>query len=183
MRVSFGKTASMKVKAVVGIDPGATTGIAVKTFQIDAPMTGKWLSVDSLEMWQAFDYCRELSQLYDCVFIFEDARQRKWYGQHEQQLYRKYNGGMHMTPVERKIYRGLLMGAGDVTGACRNWEEFLTGNGFKFVMQPPKKGATKVDAPFFKRLTGWAGRTNEHSRDAGMIIQGITRNGMSLLLK
>lgn len=36
----------------------------------------------------------------------------------------------------------------------------------------PKNNRTKLTAEQFNRLTGWTARTNEHSRDAAMLIWG-----------
>lgn len=44
--------------------------------------------------------------------------------------------------------------------------------GIEFRALPPTKGATKMSAEAFRDLTGWRGRTSEHSRDAAMLVFG-----------
>jgi hypothetical protein len=40
-------------------------------------------------------------------------------------------------------------------------------------MVAPMNIKTKIKAEAFKRLTGWQGQTNEHSRDAAMMVFGL----------
>ena len=42
--------------------------------------------------------------------------------------------------------------------------------GIHFKMIHPAANATKKKADDFKRMTGWTGRTNEHARDAAMLV-------------
>jgi hypothetical protein len=87
------------------------------------------------------------------VFIrVEDARLRTWFGN---------------TGHER------LKGAGSVERDARIWEDFLQSIGANFEMVHPKYNKTKTDAIYFRKLTGWNGLTNEHSRDAGMLVFGF----------
>ncbi len=44
-----------------------------------------------------------------------------------------------------------------------------------FEMVHPIKGATKLKANFFKKITGITERTNEHSRDAFMLIYKFSK--------
>ena len=50
------------------------------------------------------------------------------------------------------------------------WEDFLNSLGVKFAMVAPSKGLTKLDASKFKQTTKWEKQTNEHSRDAAMLV-------------
>ncbi|KZS22227.1 hypothetical protein BMY_0045 [Wohlfahrtiimonas chitiniclastica] len=36
----------------------------------------------------------------------------------------------------------------------------------------PKSNAKKLDAERFNQLTGWIGQTNNHGRDAAMLVWG-----------
>lgn len=44
--------------------------------------------------------------------------------------------------------------------------------GIPFELVAPKNNKTKVSADYFKKLTGWEGRTNEHERDCAMLVFG-----------
>ena len=46
-------------------------------------------------------------------------------------------------------------------------------HGIDFEAVPPKNNKTKMTAEAFERMTGWKGRTNEHGRDAAMLVYGL----------
>lgn len=86
----------------------------------------------------------------------EDARKRTWYGFHTAQE-----------------DRARLQGAGSVKRDAQIWEDFLTDLGVDFEMVAPKNNATKLTAEQFRRITGYEGKTNEHGRDAAMLVYGF----------
>ena len=86
----------------------------------------------------------------------EDARKRTWYGFHT-----------------AKQDRARLQGAGSVKRDAQIWEDFLKDFGVDFEMVAPKNNATKLTAESFRQLTGWVGKTNEHGRDAAMLVYGF----------
>ena len=141
---------------VLGIDPGTKTGIA--TWDIKAK---KFTEVDSvpihIAMTAVLVYWGRPRQLIRVVF--EDARQRTWFGPRG-------------TPAEEAQK---LQGVGSVKRDCLIWEDFLAGHGIPFTAQKPVPGATKWDADYFRKLSKWAGSTNEHGRDAAALVLGATR--------
>ena len=130
----------------IGIDPGKNTGIAA----YDDKMRELTL-VECLPIHRAMEAVLELSGRTDVYVIFEDARQRTWFG-------------------ERSAVK--LQGAGSVKRDCTIWEDFLSDKGIAFRAIPPVKGATKLTDQRFKMITRWTGRSNEHSRDAAMLVFG-----------
>jgi hypothetical protein len=84
----------------------------------------------------------------------EDARQRKW------------------IPTERNAKQvvGRAKGAGSVCRDAQIWQEFCEYYGIDYELVAPKNNKTKLNAEQFKRLTGWQAKTNEHGRDAAMLI-------------
>ena len=93
----------------------------------------------------------------------EDARQRRWLG----------NKG-----------REALQGAGSIKRDATIWEDFLTDKKIPFEMVAPSRNSTKLSAEVFKRLTGWQGRTSEHSRDAAMLVFKMTKiNYLAKMMK
>lgn len=133
---------------IIGIDPGVKTGVAIYNAQ--------WSYMElaaSFTMLQAMAYLEKLTYRDRCFIRVEDARQRNWFG---------------------KSGREVLQGAGSIKRDCQLWEEFLTANGFAFELVPPKQNKTKLDAKTFRKITGWVGPTNEHSRDAGMLCFQFT---------
>ena len=140
----------------IGIDPGTHTGVAVWDSR-----EGKFLSLETLPIHRALEKVKEMShpfwhmdRLYhdDIQVVFEDARQRTWFGKGDT--------------------NAKLQGAGSVKRDCSIWEDFCTDYHIPFQAKPPVKGATKVSADYFKMISRYEGRTSEHSRDAAMLVIG-----------
>ena len=140
----------------IGIDPGTHTGVAVWDSR-----EGKFLSLETLPIHRALEKVKEMShpfwhmdRLYhdDIQVVFEDARQRTWFGKGDT--------------------NAKLQGAGSVKRDCSIWEDFCKDYGIPFQAKPPVKGATKVSAEYFKMVSHYTGRTSEHSRDAAMLVIG-----------
>ena len=133
----------------IGIDPGTHTGVAVWDSR-----EGKFLSLDTLLIHDALDLVKRYANINnrDMQVVFEDARQRKWFGHGD-------------TSAK-------LQGAGSVKRDCSIWEDFCKDYGIPYWAKPPVKGATKVSAEYFKMVSHYTGRTSEHSRDAAMLVIG-----------
>lgn len=136
----------------IGIDCGVKTGVAVWDSQ-----AREFLEVSTYKLWQALFAVKRYADTYkDVTIVFEDARQRKWIPRE----------------TSESEYRGKLMGAGSVKRDSKIWEEFLTDNHIPFEAHPPRPGLTKWDAKYWAKVTGWKGRTSEHSRDAALLVWG-----------
>ena len=140
----------------IGIDPGTYTGVAVWDSK-----EGKFLSLETLPIHRALESVRAWSRgqwfkdkFYNTEIqvVFEDARQRKWFGHGD-------------TSAKAQ-------GAGSVKRDCSIWEDFCKDYGIPFRAIPPVKGATKVTPEYFKLISHYQGRTSEHSRDAAMLVIG-----------
>jgi hypothetical protein len=138
---------------ILSIDPGVHTGFAAWCTD-----SRKLLDVACYKAVEAeikvLQYC---CQYDDVLLLFEDARKRTWYG----------NKGAES-----------LQGAGSVKRDSQRWQEFCEYHGIKYRAMPPQRGATKWDSERFAKVTGWTGRTNEHGRDAAMMVYG--RNAVVL---
>lgn len=130
----------------IGIDTGVHTGLAV------------WDSTQkmflSIECCKIHDAMRVVESAVrkdptNVTVRFEDARQRNWFG---------------------AAGREQLQGAGSIKRDCTIWEDFLTDLHAQFEMVPPKKNLTKMSSESFKNITKWQQRTNEHARDAAMLV-------------
>lgn len=135
-------------KILIGIDTGVNTGFAVAA---DRGNGGELEQVESLSITQAMEKVKELIEQWGisnvCLYI-EDARKRTW-----------FTGG-----------REKSQGVGSVKRDAQIWEDWCTEQGINFKMIHPAANATKKKATDFKRMTGWIGRTNEHARDAAMLV-------------
>ncbi len=131
----------------IGIDPGTHTGVAVWDTR-----EGKFLSLETLPIHKALLRVLVLTSDQVVEVVFEDARQRTWFGKGDT--------------------NAKAQGAGSVKRDCSIWEDFCRDYGIPFQAKPPVKGATKVSAGYFKMVSGWTGRTSEHARDAAMLVIG-----------
>jgi len=143
----------MTYKYYLGIDPGVKTGICIYSNE-DKQIR----RLDCIKIHDAMETVKFWHAAWPGkVFVrFEDARQRKW------------------VPWQKneKAERGRREGAGSVKRDCGIWEDYLKSVGVPFEMVPPKNNKTKVTADYFKKLTGWMEKTNEHCRDAAMLVVG-----------
>lgn len=142
----------------VGIDPGVETGLAIiSKFKNGGPLD--IADVQTLPIHRAMDRVlqMEMNNPGEVYVRFEDARLRKW-------IPRQKN---------EKAERGRAQGAGSVKRDCQIWEDFLTYWKIPFDKVAPKNNSTKLDDIKFKMITGYKGRTNEHGRDALMLIYGF----------
>lgn len=130
----------------IGIDTGTHTGVAVWDSARQV-----FLQILTLPIHRAMELVKEYPH---ARVVFEDARKRRWYGRDERNI------------------QARLQGAGSVKRDCAIWEDYLTDKGIDFFAVAPHRGMTKKSEEQFRNLTGWTGRTSEHSRDAGMLVWG-----------
>ena len=129
----------------VGIDPGVTTGFAIW----DAA-DQKFISVSSNDIVQAMLRVERIHRNGSLHSVtFEDARLRTWFGSKG---------------------REALQGAGSIKRDCQIWANWLGYIGCAYKSVSPKEKGPKVSAESFKAMTGWQGQTNEHGRDAAMLV-------------
>lgn len=138
---------------VLGVDPGTVTGLAA--YDANARQLLKVESWTILEAMQQVLIWRDVSAL--ALVIFEDARRRTYFGK--------------MDAEQAKYGAAVREGVGAVKRDCAIWEEFLTAHQIPFEGRTPRN--TKMKAEPFRLLTNWAGKTNEHSRDAALIVHGM----------
>ena len=129
---------------IVGIDTGVNTGIAVIDLGKNALTEVKTVPIHA-----AMDIVARIALESKVLVKVEDARLRKWFG---------------------KSGKEKWQGAGSIKRDASMWEAFLKDNGIPHEMVAPKNNRTKQTAKQFRALTGWAGKTNNHGRDAAMLI-------------
>lgn len=136
------------MKILIGIDTGVHTGFAVA---FDHGEGGVLQKVQSLSITQAMQCVLEYEDehdLKDIMLYIEDARKRTW-----------FTGG-----------REKAQGVGSVKRDAQIWEDWCKEKGINFKLIHPAANATKKKVEDFTRMTGWTGRTNEHGRDAAMLV-------------
>ena len=132
----------------IGIDTGTHTGLAVWDDK-----KRELTSLETLPIHKALSRVLAISGSEEVRVIFEDARQRTWFG-------------------KDKSSNAKLQGAGSIKRDCSIWEDFLTDYEIPFQAVPPQKGCTKWTEEYFKMVTGWKGKTSNHARDAAVLVFG-----------
>lgn len=139
---------------IVGIDPGVNTGFACWNRDLR-----RLVEVETLKIHAAMFRVRELRDAGLLLRVeFEDARQRRWYGDADER--------------QERSGAAVREGVGSVKRDSTIWEHFLADLGVEFKARPPIAGATKWSDDYFKRLTKWTGRTSKHARDAAALVYG-----------
>lgn len=148
---------------LIGIDPGRKNGLAIICV-FDEEKHMDLMTAEGLVM--LFTYLdlhieTNLPQAYTTFIRVEDARQR--------------GGGK-----DARLSDAKRQGAGSVKAVCREIETYLEQQKVKYPglidyeMTPPVRNGTKWPAKQFKQITGYPGKTSQHSRDAAMLIWNWT---------
>lgn len=132
---------------LIGLDPGTTTGIGRYS-----PIGNALLDLGSMQLHQAMEYILRTEQ--PRLVVFEDARH-----------HRVHQG------ADNRSQR--LQGVGSIKRDCAIWHEFLTDKRIPYVTRRPSSKRTKMPAYQFNLITGWKGKTNNHARDATMLVYGV----------
>ena len=140
----------------IGIDTGTETGLAIWDSKLRM-----LLSLEKVTILEAMDTARQIirNNPGNVRVRIEDARLRR----HGHFIPRMGNYNAEI---------GRAIGAGMVMRDCHIWEEFLKGERVPFDLVDPKDNKTKLTAEAFRNQTGWKKRTNEHERDAAMLVFG-----------
>lgn len=129
----------------IGIDAGTHTGYA--------EWDGKEFTyLKTLPIHIALERVAMQASRQEVMVILEDARLRKWYGVRSD---------------------AKMQGAGSIKRDCSIWEDFCKDKKIPLRKVHPMKGLTKLTAEKFKAITGYQGKTSEHSRDAGLLVFGF----------
>ena len=136
------------MRILIGIDPGVKTGLAVYADK-------KLQLVESCTAVKAESFIlKTINEGESIVLFIEDSRLRTWYGSKG---------------------REVAQGVGSVKRDCLRWQEFCEHHNIEFNMVHPKNNKTKLKAAEFKKITGWKGKSNEHGRDASMLVFGVDK--------
>jgi len=138
-----------KLKTIIGVDPGVHTGIAVYDCQ-----SKSFTKVKSLSWWDAYWFIVEYNR-DSCLIAIENSSTQKRIWQ---------RGGGKTARVMGAIGRSI----GQNNADAKRLQSGLERKCFRVVSVKPKH--TKMSAVQVKALTGCKLRTNEHNRDAIMIV-------------
>lgn len=136
----------MKERIYIGIDPGIVSG-----FAIWQPKSKVLENVDSFKLHQLFSKLETLNAKFDMRVFVENPN--TWI---------QFRG--------TKPNASQQQGAGGVKQTYKHIIEFLADNKIDYTPTKLQGNMKKVKSGLFKKITGYQGATNEHGRDAAMII-------------
>ena len=117
----------------IGIDPGTHTGVAIWDSRRKA-----FIELSTIPIHQALQkvmkYHSENKGRCDIYVVFEDARQRTWFG-------------------KDKNTNAKLQGAGSIKRDCSIWEDFCRDYQIPYIAVAPIKGGTKLSEAYFKAVS------------------------------
>lgn len=135
---------------VIGIDPDLVkSGVAIT-------QSGRLLELHAMEFFDLIKLIDERAD--DAVFVLEDVEASKT-------VYERPG-------VKQKGMKRIAQNVGQVKAIARLLRQYMEGCGANFKMVRPLRGNAKKaknDAKYFKKITGWTGRSNEDKRDAAML--------------
>lgn len=134
---------------VIGVDPGEQTGIAIYE-------GGKLVELLTMKPLEALAWIG-LHDPMPSLLVVEDPRGQSY--------------SFRDNPKDTKAVaftKGRAVGRIDLF--CAMVENLGKEHGLSgLLLVTPRQKGKKLDAPAFKRLTGWTGRSNEHNRDAALV--------------
>jgi len=139
-----GSTSSAPAAKILGVDPGAHTGIAVF-------VGGKLSALETIAPHQVGDYIKASGAQR---VVFEDSRliSHTW-----------------STVTSRTAPLKMASNVGEIDAWCRLITQVCAEIGLPAHGVSPKGKGQKINGQSFASLTGWAGTCNQHERDAAMV--------------
>ena len=145
---------------IVGLDPGEQTGVAAYD-----PRARRLRFCTSMSFWKAVQWFNTALGPIEPIdglspgpvvrVVIEDARKLPIYGRHG--------------AVRGRRRDKLVRNIGRIDRDTQLWVEYLERRGYRVLLARPSR-EQKWDAATFKRITRYQGRTNQHARDAGMLV-------------
>lgn len=145
-------------RRIIGIDPGVNTGLAIYNPE------NKKFELHTKSFWLAFHIIKELYEHntdYELVIYIEDSTQNR--PVFEERITGKNIG----TALKIAQY------VGSNKRDCQLWFEFCEYANIEYYrIRPSGKSGTKIPKKNFEKITGYTGRSSQHSRDAAMMVVG-----------
>lgn len=130
---------------VIGIDPGAKTAIA-------SFLNGALAGIHTTDILGAISFIKLEKPI---LVVIEDSTLTS-----------------HIFTAPGVAHRAALKVArniGEVDAYCKIIKQVCGDLGIAYHSVSPKDKGKKIDAKEFERITGWAGKSNQHERDAAMV--------------
>ncbi len=138
------------MSTIMGIDPGTHTGIAIYR-------AGALADLQTIEPFQLVEV---IETVFPTRVVYEDSRLQS------------HTWSRNLSAAAQlKVARDV----GQIDAWCRLIVATCERLGIPAHSISPKAKGAKLDAGQFKALTGWSGRSNEHTRDAAALAWQFRR--------
>ncbi len=134
-------------KHLIGIDPGMNCGWA------ETNTNGKLIVIKTVKLWKLITYLNSFTETFKENVIIRIEDPNTWI---------PFKGQKHNACR--------LQGVGGVKQTYKHIIEFLEDNGFEYQNTRIQGNYKKMTSLKFKQITGWDKPTNEHGRDAAMLV-------------
>lgn len=149
----------------IGIDAGKKTGFAIWDSK-----KKKFEEISTTDFWGVIERIRLLDEehgIENLKFRVEDPSQNKAIHWNQKDLSRYKSGSRQELNAACKIAQSVGSNKREAT-LILDFLEKIKAN-----YRGVKPTTRKTDAKRFKNYTGWTGKTNEHNRDAAMLVLGL----------
>ena len=133
------------MKIIIGLDPGVSTGVAIYR-------AGQLAHLQTIEPHEIDAY---ITEVQPARVVFEDSRlqSKVW------------------TPVKGAAALKVARNIGEIDAWCKLITALCERQGIASHGISPKSKGAKLTAEQFAVVTGWAGRSNQHERDAALVAR------------
>lgn len=140
-----------KKEVYIGIDPGIVSGLAVWHHNAN----GKYFQyVKGCKLFELFAHLASYAAVKEFVLVRIENP----------------NSWIPFSCSNPEENKARIMGAGSVKQTYKHITEYLDYLGLEYVEVKIYGTKKKVKAPEFIKITGWQQPTNEHGRDAAMLV-------------
>lgn len=138
------------MNVLIGVDPGRRTGIAIYRAGL----------LHDLRTMTPEEARTLIAQVPPDLVVLEDSRRQS---------------AVFNRPVSRRAMLKIARNVGEIDQLCREIALTCASREIPYIGVSPLGKGAKLNAARFKEITGWAGRSNQHERDAAMCAHPYRR--------
>ncbi len=151
---------------MIGVDPGSITGVCVWD-----PDRQKILDMQSMSHVEFMEWIIIGDGVYHMVVAIENPNLNQPVFMTKEETGIIFGRDRIQSDTALRILLRRAQNIGMNKQIAKTFMEFMESKGIAFV--PIRPFRKKMDAEQFKNLTKWEGRTNQHNRDAAILVFGL----------
>ena len=151
---------------LIGVDPGSITGVCV--WDVDRQRIADMKSMSHIGF---MEWVVVNKDMYEVLVVIEDPNLNQPVFMTKEERGQIFGRDKDASELALRILLRRAQNIGMNKQIAKTLMEFLESKGIDFA--PFRPYMKKMDAEQFKSYTGWAGRTNQHNRDAARLVYGL----------